>query len=64
MEADLSFVQRMEIYVLGDDGLILPARSYERDVDLRNPAIFLMIHEDVNLLGHGGWIEVLHLPSG
>lgn len=54
MEADLSFVQRMEIYVLGDDGLpSFLLASYERDGDLRNPAILpLMIHEDVNLLGH------------
>ena len=46
MEADLSFVQRMEIYVLGDDGLpSFLLASYERDGDLRNPAILpLMIH--------------------
>ena len=54
VDADLSFVQRMEIYVVGEDGLpSFLLASYERDGELRNPAILpLRIHEDINLLGY------------
>ena len=53
-DADLSFVQRMEIYVVGEDGLpSFLLASYERDGELRNPAVLpLHIHEDVNLVDY------------
>ena len=52
--ADLAFVQRMEIYVVGDDGLpSFLLASYDRDGELRNPAVLpLTIHEEVNLLDY------------
>ena len=52
VDADLSFVQRMEIYVVGEDGLpSFLLASYERNGELRNPAILpLYIHEEINLL--------------
>ena len=53
-EADLDFVQRMEIYVVGDDGLpSFLLASYERDGELRDPSTLpLYIHEEINLLSY------------
>lgn len=53
-DADLSFVQRMEIYVVGEDGLpSFLLASYDRDGALRNPSVLpLTIHEEINLLDY------------
>ena len=53
-DADLSFVQRMEIEVVGEDGLpSFLLASYDRDGALRNPSVLpLTIHEEINLLDY------------
>ena len=67
MEADLSFVERMEIYVVGKDGLpSFLLASYERKGELSDPSILpLHIHEEVDLLEHmNGGLEFYAFLQG